>query len=316
MSLAKTTLRRVSLLLSLVPAACSSGSAGAGPGSDGGGPSGDAGSDAPALDAPSSTDYPAFKPPVPQLVMGSPNGIVLATPQVRPVHFAGDTAAAHLDGVLSQWFASPTWTEQTAEYEIGQATLATPVMLSEQAPATTSDADIVTWLQGKLDGTHPEFGGVDTATLQSEMFLIFYPPTSTVTYPGLGAICPNSPAYHYDTTVGSAHVAYVVIQTCEGESQPTIDYREEYEVLVTVGAPWVSWRPGYVSFDADHLAWNLLAGDTELTGGSICFGEEFDQDAGTFLSSYAAVWSNAAMRAYHDPCVPTAAPPPTSRAFP
>ena len=311
MSLAKTTFRRVSLLLSLVPAACSSGSAGAGPGSDAGGPRGDAGRDAPALDAPAldapaSTTYPAFTPAVPQLVLGSPQGVVLATPQVRPVHFAGDTAAAHLDGVLSQWFASSMWATQTAEYGIGPATLATPVMLSEQPPATTSDPDIATWLQGKLDGTHPEFGGVDTATLQSEMFVIFYPPTSTVTYPGVGALCPDIGAYHLETVVGSAHVAYVVIQTCEGESQPTIDYREEYEVLATVGAPWPNSLPGYVSFDADHLAWNVLAGDDELSGGALCYFEEFG-DGGTPLTSYAPVWSNAAMRAYHDPCVPTAA---------
>jgi hypothetical protein len=237
---------------------------------------------------------------VPQLVLASANGTVMPSPQVRPIYFAGDTVATDVDGFLSQWLSSAQWTAATHEYGIGPATLATPVMLTETAAASLTDADIQTWLQGKLDGTNPAFGPVDGPTLASEIFMIFYPETTTVTGFG-GTSCTDFDGYHYETAVGANKTAYVVVNRCSGDATQDLELRASYESLATAGDPFLVSQPGYATYDTAHLAWNALYGDSELPGS--CTTYDDPDDGGV---AYAVSWSNAAMGGYHQPCVPMA----------
>src|ERR1019366_8080166 len=166
---------------------------------------------------------------------------------------------------------------------------------------TLTNADIKTWLQGKLDGTHPEFGPVDGATLANEIFMVFYPATTTVTGFG-GTSCTDFDGYHYETAIGTSKIAYVVVNRCPGDTTQGLEVRASYEALATVGDPFPVTQPGYATYDANHLAWNALYGDSELPGSCSLY-DDFD-DGGT--PSYALSWSNAAMGGYHQPCVPMA----------
>jgi hypothetical protein len=279
-------------------AGADAGGADTGAGTDGGG-SPDSGTSDVDNGAPSTT-YPAYEPPVPQLVLASANGTVMPSPQVRPIYFAGDTVATDVDGFLSQWLSSAQWTAATHEYGIGPATLATPVMLTETAAASLTDADIQTWLQGKLDGTNPAFGPVDGPTLASEIFMIFYPETTTVTGFG-GTSCTDFDGYHYETAVGANKTAYVVVNRCSGDATQDLELRASYESLATAGDPFLVSQPGYATYDTAHLAWNALYGDSELPGS--CTTYDDPDDGGV---AYAVSWSNAAMGGYHQPCVPMA----------
>src|ERR1019366_2523589 len=91
-------------------------------------------------------------------------------------------------------------------------------------------------------------------------------------------------------------VVYVVNARCIGDLSGTLGIRASYEMLSTAGDPLTQTQPGYRHFDVDHHAWNLLYGAVDLPGP--CSGYYGQQ-------SYARSWSNAAIRGYHDPCVPT-----------
>lgn len=274
-------------------------------------PSPDAGADARAFDGgvpadaradavdngEASTTYPAFTPPVPQIV--DLGGTKLHSPRIRPVYFAGDSDATQIDDALTQWLAT-TFAAQTAEYGFGAATL-DPIVLTETAPATATDTSVTTWLTAKLDGTHAEFGAVDPQTLANELFLVMYPATTSVTF-GRGALklCRDYDAYHDDT---GSPAPFGVVARC-GNLSKTIDV-SEVTALNAVGNPRPSVRGGWQSYDADHQAFYYAFGD-EL--GNPCFLSEpsAQLDGG---ASVGRAWSNAAMRGYHDPCLPAPSGP-------
>jgi hypothetical protein len=250
-----------------------------------------------------STTYPAYQPPVPQLVVASPNGTVMPSPQVRPIYFPGDTAATDVDAFLSQWLPSAQWTAATHEYGIGPAALATPVMLTETAATTLTDADIQTWLQGKLDATNPAFGPVDGPTLANEIFMIFYPETTTVTAFG-GTSCTDFSGYHTETAIGANKIAYVVLVLCPGDTTHDLELLSSAESLATAGDPFDDSQRGYASYDVAHVAWNTFYGEDALSElPTTCAFYDTDDDGGL---PYALSWSNAAMAGYHQPCVPMA----------
>jgi hypothetical protein len=268
-----------------------------GTGTDGGDNSDGGVDSAPAGDGgEASVQYPAFEPPVPQFVLVAPNGTVMKTPHVRPVYFSGESWVDLIDAPLAQWLPSAAWKAQTSEYGIGAATLDTPIMLTETPPAMLAHDDIQTWLEGKLDGTHAEFGPVDAAALANEIFLLFYPAATTITAFG-GTSCATFGGYHDETPVGAS---YVVLPRCPGTAAQ-VEYTASYEALATAGNPLPRTQPGYFSFDAAHLAWNALWGDPELPGP--CSGYAFNPNGGPPLLPDPLSWSNAAIRGYHDPCV-------------
>jgi hypothetical protein len=122
--------------------------------------------------APSDT-YPAYTPPLPTaLSRGAP---VLKDFTVVPVLFAGDTGAANVPDFLTRYAASAEWGKSVAEYGVGKITVGATVTLTEPAPKAINDPEVRSWLFAKLDGTHPEWGATDEATLEQTLFLLVYP---------------------------------------------------------------------------------------------------------------------------------------------
>lgn len=263
---------------------------------DSGGAGGDGGADG-AGDA--GVAYPAFRPAVPQLLLR--DGGVLHTPKIRPVYFAAETLATPINDRLTQWLGT-TWAGQTAEYGIGAATLA-PITLTEAAGTTLTDTDIESWLKAKLDGSHAEFGPVDAATLANEVFVLFYPSTTTITA-GTETLCQLETGYHNDLTLAAGPgVTYAVVPRCTSsvDAQTTV----ASQLVIAAASDPSTMSPGWAGFDADHEAWGWaffgpeISHPCQLLPPAILGG-----DGGVAIGRS---WSNVAMRGYHDPCLPAPA---------
>jgi hypothetical protein len=264
---------------------------------------GDGGGDA-STDSPNA-NYPAFRPEVPQLVFAPhPDqpptpADVIGAPQVRGVYYASDALLPTLAPTFTAWVTSNDWIAQTRQYFVGTGLGAAMVQLTEAPPSSLTDADVRASLAAKLDGTHPEFGPVDPATLASEVFVLVYPRTTKIA----GTSCPERGGYHGEVAIGSGRATYVVLANCSGLAAD-LAAEASYELLATVTNPRPVARPGYTSFDANHAAWNYLKADgaTELPqpcsgeGGVILF-----EDSGLPV---ARSWSNESISQFHDPCVP------------
>ena len=268
--------------------------------------------------------YPAFTPTMPQLQRGWLTAIV--QPVLVPVYFSGETLRGPLDGALSSWITSAGAKAVLGEYGTQSGSSGASIALSEAAPAALASEDIEKWLVTKLDGTHQEFGPVDISTLAARIFVIYYPPSTTITYGGMTS-CTTFRSYGAGVTLeGGAVAHYVVAPRCaappewprpSGPSSPPAPASWN-----TIGNPMASLAPspsppsgpsstsGWASFDGPHAKFGAfgaqLASACTLSVVSIQ-GTPAIRPSGPPLTVRA--WSNAAAGIYHDPCVPAPLPP-------
>jgi hypothetical protein len=299
----------------VLAAACGSSNGSGGDGS--GGPSdsgtqdvatGDAGGgDGPTADAAGdgAVPYPAFMPAMPQIQKGSLP--VIAAPVVVAVYFSGETLQTDLDSALSTYLASSEFAP-ASEYGVTSATSGTSIVLTETADTMPTSATIESWLDGKLDGTNAAFGPVDATTLTSKIFVLYYPSTTTITY-GKNQSCSGFAGYHAGATLPSGAVAnYVVIPRCPpGTAVTQVQLLTETLSALVVSAATnpipslSSTMTGWETFDTAHAAFTLYGGET----GTACdYAAPFLYPDGTLV---ARIWSNAAARGYHNPCLPAPA---------
>ena len=260
-------------------------------------------SDSSPSEVDASTTYPAFMPPRPKLVNVA---TVISSPVFLPIFFSGDTEQSKLDGAISAFVASKEWSG-LGEYGVESATKKDAVALSSAAPTTTTNDDIVTFLQGELDGTHAEVGPVDATTLGSEILVLFYPKTTTITAFG-GTLCASIGAYHSSAKLASGAVAqYVVIPRCADASDATGDTSALDALSSMLGSAAADPLDGAGS----PLGFNGFGKGFEAytlgTGGEVGTACQF-LDAITppdLTFGITRQWSNAASLGYHDPCLPT-----------
>lgn len=240
-----------------------------------------------------STTYPAFRPSMPQLVRGA--GPVLSAPVIRTLYFTGDTASPNLDAALTDLFASPEWAARMNEYGVGPATLVSRT-LPETPAKTLTDHDVQTWLASKLDGTHPELGPVDAATLANTLFMIVYPAGTTIAQDSTTSVCTQETGYHSSMMLGSVPVAYAVEGNCG--TLADLYYGGTWGVFAAVTDPFSPSQPAYESMDDAHAAWSLGTNAVWL-----CYGSKPRYLDGKYKMP--RTWSNAAIADYHDPCPPS-----------
>jgi len=256
-----------------------------------------------------STTYPAFPPDVPQVETAG--GVVLASPTLVPVFFAGEDATiqASLTDFLAKVGATTYWADVTAEYGVGPAVSATPVVLTETAPATIDDSAIQTWLTGKLDGNDPAWPAADANTL----YVLHYPAGTTVTLDG-NTSCTDFGGYHNSAALDAAHGAvpavYAVVPRCADfgglKGINAVTGAESHELVEACTDPTPREPPlvqGYVQPDEAHLYWYYVVGGGEV--GDMCaqFPDVFTRFP-ELAYEVQRTWSNASAAAGHDPCVP------------
>src|ERR1700733_7407877 len=282
----------------LVAIACGStdsSSGGATP-SDAGG--GDASVAADASDT--SVSYPAFTPSDPPQVANL-GGVVMASPKIVPVFFAGDDPMilAALTDFTKKVGGTDYWKAAATEYGVGPATGADPIQLTaaDAPPTTIDDSAIQLWLAAKLNGNDPAFGTPDENTI----YTIFYPQGVTITLggvqavpdagvaeggtdggtdaatpPGAQASCQTFGGYHQNIALDAAHggkvVAYAVVPRC-----PTFGGLTGIDVLTGAGShelleaatdPFPLTTPAFAQVDDAHLYWESLLGGGEI--GDLC----------------------------------------------
>jgi hypothetical protein len=282
--------------------------------------SNDAGTDGNSDAGPDALSYPAFTPAMPQIVKGG-SLPVISSPMIVPVYFSGDSLQSALDTELGRWPASPAF-QALSEYGIHSASIGTSIVLSETPATTLTAQQVQTWIEGKLDGTHPEFGAVDATTLASEVFVVYYPPATNVTWYSV-PVCQND--FNAGVTLSSGAVAnYVVVAECgtppSGASETdTLAGNAIFGVVSQIASPDPKLQPypsNWEFFDTGHAANATVAvASVQLAGA--CFLSRFTPvgtglnatslwlDAGIPQDAWmGAVWSNQAAAAYHDPCRP------------
>jgi hypothetical protein len=304
----------------LAAPSCSAGSAATvapAPGGDDGGAV-DAG--APADEA--GVSFPAAHPQAP--TVPSSGGTVLPSARIVPVFFRGETDEATFTDLLGKYPASSAWAAATTEYGIGVPAVAPAVHVTEAPPATMSTPELGGWLQAHLDGTHPEWGPSDDATLASSVYVL-YPPASLALVaprqdpsdPQAATLCGARPwdlvGWHWQTTPApgpAPAIAFAVIGRCTHGSVPVLDRMTAttaHELVEAVTDPFFETSRAYAFVDDAHAEWMELTGGGEL--GDLCPGDEqalfTPPDVGHVVQR---TWSNAAAAAGHDPCVPAIAP--------
>jgi len=264
-------------------------------------PSADGGADA-DYGQPSTT-YPAFAPSMPQVV--SSGGPILKSPRIVPVFFPNDPLEAQLTDYLKKLVASVSWSTATKEYGVGSATVV-PVDVPTAPASAVNDTEASAWLASQLDGTHPEFGPVDAATLASSIFVLYYPDTTTFTFMS-GPTCGGGVGgYHDGLSVGGKPAAYGVIPRCTQPNTTQVDLMTErttHEVIEAATDPLPFTMPAFFVVDADHIQWAYMFGGGEVADLCAKFPTTYftPSDVGYAISR---TWSNASAIAGHDPCVP------------
>jgi hypothetical protein len=251
-----------------------------------------------------STTYPAFKVDAPQVQFYG--GSILVAPKVVPVYFGNDTTTFtdQITSYLGKLAASTYWGPSITEYGIGAITIATPVQLTETA-ASTSDAQIQTWLAGKI-ANDPAFPKPDANTV----YALFYPTGVTITLgQGGGTSCSSFGGYHSNITVGQSDVAYAVMPRCAKFGGLTgidaVSATTSHELIEAATDPYPQDQSntGYAAVDDNHIIWEFVLGGGET--GDMCA-----QNQGAFykpadIGDYVQrTWSNKSAAAGHNPCLP------------
>ena len=257
------------------------------------------------------------QPVLPQVV--DVGGTFLASPKVQPILYASDTGATDILAFLQELATTSYWTQTTSEYGVGPLTVLPPVMLSDPAPKSVTDAMLESSLASNTTGANPAWGAADSSTIY-----LFVLPEGTIESDAEGACCTDYDGYHYqtDVRVGSnvVTVPYALSCACPGFDGPSVTDLQErtidmsHELVETATDPFPDSDPAYTQEDDADIVWTLV------TDGEVADMCEFNDDANVIPpgSTYMVQrsWSNAAAARFENPCVPVVTTTPYFNSFP
>jgi len=274
----------------------------------------------------------------------SNGGRVLTAPVFVPIVYASDPYLPQIEAFVSAMGPSQYWHAVTSEYGVGAGTTLPPVVLSEPAPAVVNDSfepvdggtTLSSWLANEL-ATDPRFGAThapdaglpDGAILDAgpdalggpaepppqAVYLLFYPVETTIFAP-LGQSCLSFGGYHGSLTLGDGSVAiFAVIARCPSTTwtgTAAWSLTASHEMVEAVTDP--TYPKGYAGLDTQHygqpvpgmnVAFDVELGDMCESASPTAYINPTDPALSAFLVQ--RTWSNAAIVAGHDPCVPALA---------
>jgi hypothetical protein len=253
-----------------------------------------------------SDTYPAYMPSVPQVVnLGGPT---MAAPRVVPAFFPGHPFEHELTDFLPKFVSSPAWSAITSEYGVGAATIASAVDVTTTPAATMTDAEVASWLASQLDGTHPEWGATDDATIAQSLYVLFFPASTTITFgPGGFASCTTFAGYHEDARLADGRrFAYAIMPLCPARLPSAFDSLTavtSHELVEAATDPYPNTSSAFGDVDEADVAWSICGFGGEI--GDLCEARQdnffYPSDIGYRIQRS---WSDKAAKAFHDPCVP------------
>ena len=269
------------------------------------GPTDDAALAGDAADDADLAVYPAIKPDMPRVITGG--GPVLKKGSVTPVYFPGFDYVAEMTDFSKKIGATKYW-GALAEYGVGQLTMGTPVLLTQEqiVPADIgdiTDEQIQAWLTSRFDGTHPEFGATPDP---DSIYTLFYPPDTNISL-GTDQSCQSFGGYHSDVTIQGQLISYAVIPECNSfgslKNLDSVTTTTSHELSEAATDPYPMNKTAYGQVDGDHLAWQFFLGGGEV--GDLCaqFSASYYKPD-DLLYVVQRNWSNAQAKAGHDPCQP------------
>jgi hypothetical protein len=222
----------------------------------------------------------------------SAGGPVQASPRWQIVTFQNDPIADDVMAFASSLARSEYWKTVIGEYGIGTA-VAVAAPRVDFAPAMVSYADIPTYIASHLD---PLANGWLPPTSETA-YVVVYPPNTML----VGG-CTSFSGYHAQFAMpDGTPVAYAVIPRCDYGGYLPLDVVTAtlvHELAETATDPLIDSARAY-SHVSDY-AWAMFYG-AEV--GDMCEGTYWyvEPELGRTVPR---IWSNAAARAGHDPCVP------------
>jgi hypothetical protein len=260
-----------------------------------GSPSPTADASPPGADAQAS--FPAAHSPLPQIP--DQGGPILANPNLVTITYPGFTLDSDVSA-FGDFVVTSSWlTTAGAEYGIGAGTH-THVVLTDTAPTSLSTSDTAAYLSQQIaSGTLP--GGVQTQPTNT-LYMIFYPPSTSITDMNTAAQCAQSAgttykvgAIDHDGTTGGQRFAYAIVSTCPDEGSLGVDWTAAELLMTAATDPYRTADPAYLLSSNDPwFPW-----DDQL--GYLCDFMPPVLEAGYSLPP---VWSNTGVRAGTWPCVP------------
>jgi len=270
--------------------------------------------------SPSGT-YPAFTPDVGQITYNG--GHVMKHPVIVAITWDGDPSQAIFDAYADAIGGTAYWSATTLEYGVSAATsgASNHAHISTTAPASLQDSD----LQGLVKNNAGITAGWPAAT-EDTIYAFFLPPGLSLLEPSFttgqlqDSCAQHLGGYHDQLTVGSVTSSYAVVPSCNfgkgntPEQWTTQSMSHELIEAVTDPQPQGA-QSGYTGFDADHFAWDYFQ-ELQSEVGDACefYRASFFEDKETTPAPFDAwvqrTWSNEAIKAAHDPCVPAASSAP------
>ena len=257
------------------------------------------------------------RPALPQVV--DLGGTFLASPKVLPILYASDAGGTDILAFLQELATTPYWAQTTSEYGVGPLTILPPVMLSDPAPKSVTDAMLESSLASNTSGPNAAWGAADPSTIY-----LFVLPAGTIEADAEGACCTNYDGYHFQTDVGvgsnTVTVPYALSCACPGFDGPNVTDLQErtidmsHELVETATDPFPNSDPAFAQEDDADIVWTLV------TDGEVADMCEFNDDANVIPpgSTYMVQrsWSNAAAARFENPCVPVVTTTPYFNSFP
>jgi hypothetical protein len=264
---------------------------------------------APAPDAAPPPDPPFVFSPAPDGTFAravSGGGSVIAAPTVVPIIYASDPQKDVITAFTAKFATSAYWGQVTGEYGVGPLTARTPIIVSDEAPASFSASQVVLWLASMFMNDPDHFGTPDPNTL----YAIYYPSETTLTL-GVEKSCTDFGGYHSEFRIGETRFGFAVMARCATfnglSGSDTTTMTASHEMVEWATDPFPATSAAFKSVDDDHAVWGRFFGG-ELA--DLC-NQAADltvvpADLGFRVQRS---WSNASAAAGHHPCVPIAKEP-------
>jgi hypothetical protein len=248
--------------------------------------------------------FPAAHPAAPEIL--SLGGPVLVAPRIVPIVFSSDTQIANITKLTKAFEGSAYWTATTSEYGVGAATTSEPIVVTDAPPVKLSSLDIAPWLKTHLEDAGSGWGTPDA----NAIYAIYYPEGTRIEDEGFVS-CADYGAYHDEGEAGGVKFAFAVMPRCSGgggfSDLDMLSVSTAHELIEAATDPLAQTNPAFRQPDKAHLVWSVMPlGEV----GDMC---TYDPDAyfrpADIGFTVQRTWSNAAAKAHHDPCVPSAGAP-------
>jgi hypothetical protein len=244
------------------------------------------------------TYRPADHTPVPPVAYHG--GPVISHPQLITITYQDDTNTA-VDQAFDEWIIQSKWLETIgADYGVSLGSNMN-VVLPGSAPTSLQDSDVQNILVALIaDGGLPAPVVPDGGGVPDQLYMFWFPYTTTISGTSLGVSCQSFGAYHNEDDVGVTPFAYAVIPTCDPYSPYYQEVSASHELAEASSDPLVQTAPAYTS-NSFNNGWIGEIGD-------LCtpFDSFYLLDGGTYMAVQ-RIWSNSAVEdAGTQPCIPAA----------